>query len=333
LEAAGVAPDRARIVAAILVEGDLLGQTTHGLAQLPKYLEEISSGGMAIEGDWEIIADHGANLLIDARRLLGPWIMQRAVDLGLERSDAHGVVTISIQRAHHIAALSAYLPVIAQRGKAALLLASDPTNASVAPFGGTGPIYSPNPIAAVFPTSGDPVLIDISTSATTMGLVGRRRAEGRLLDHDYLFDARGQPSRDPAVMTDRPRGSVQPLGGLDNGHKGYALGLIVEALANALSGHGRSVPAKGWGTSIFLQIIDPTRFGGAKRFVAEMDWMANAVASNPPVNPDSPARLPGQRALDLRHRQLANGVVLYPSVLPALMLHGERLGVPLPASI
>ena len=51
LEASGLAPDRAATVAGVLVEGDLLGHTTHGLALLPGYLNAIATGGMAVQGE------------------------------------------------------------------------------------------------------------------------------------------------------------------------------------------------------------------------------------------------------------------------------------------
>ena len=41
LVAAGLAEDRARVTAEVLLEGDLLGHTTHGLASLPLYLEPL----------------------------------------------------------------------------------------------------------------------------------------------------------------------------------------------------------------------------------------------------------------------------------------------------
>ena len=42
----------------------------------------------------------------------------------------------------------------------------DPNNKSVAPFGGTRAVFTPDPLAMGFPTEGDPVLIDISASLT-----------------------------------------------------------------------------------------------------------------------------------------------------------------------
>jgi L-lactate dehydrogenase len=46
LTQSGLPPDKAQAVSEVLVEGDLLGHTTHGLALLSPYLSEIQSGAM-----------------------------------------------------------------------------------------------------------------------------------------------------------------------------------------------------------------------------------------------------------------------------------------------
>ena len=160
LEASGLAADRAETVADVLVEGDLLGHTTHGLALLPGYLNAIATGGMATQGEWEVVSDRGASVLWDGRRLPGPWLVARAIDLAAGRATAHGTATVVIRRSHHIACLAAYLTRVTARGMAVLLQSSDPSVASVAPFGGTRAFITPNPIAAGFPTHGDPVLLE-----------------------------------------------------------------------------------------------------------------------------------------------------------------------------
>ena len=50
LSAAGLAPERAVCVAEVLLEGDLLGRTTHGLALLAPYLRALDEGTMASVG-------------------------------------------------------------------------------------------------------------------------------------------------------------------------------------------------------------------------------------------------------------------------------------------
>ncbi len=331
LEAVGLDAGRAAVVAEVLSEADLLGHTTHGLALLPGYLNAIATGSMAVTGTWETVSDRGGSVLWDGRRLPGPWLVVQAIGLALERAAVHGTATVVIRRSHHIACLAAYLARVTQRGMVAILQSSDPSVASVAPFGGTRAFITPNPIAAGFPTDGDPVLMDISTSTTTNGLTGRLRTEGRSLDHPWLLDADGNPTPDPAVLFADPAGSILPLGGWDHGHKGYALGLLVEALTAALGGFGRADASEGWGAAVFLQVIDPAAFGGLDAFLRQATWLADAARNTPPAPGMDAVRLPGARGLALRRRQMANGVRLYPSIMPALAPWAERLAVPMPA--
>lgn len=327
LEASGLASERARIVAEVLVEGDLLGHTTHGLHLLPRYLREIAQGEMNIVGDPDTVSDRGAAITWDGKRLPGPWLLDQALNLAMERAGTHGLCTVVIRRSHHIGCLAAYLKRATDRGLVIMLMCSDPSQATVAPFGGMRPLYTPNPIAFGYPTSGSPVLIDVSTSTTTNGLTARLQKEGAQLDHPWLVDSEGLPSYDPSVLSTEPPGAILPLGGMDSGHKGFALALMVEALTSGLGGFGRADEALGWGASVFLQVIDPACFGGTAAFCRETDWLTDAARNTPAPTGKAPVRLPGERGLARRAEQLAHGVELASGIMSALRPWAERLGV------
>ena len=55
--AAGLADDKAEAVAKYLVEADLMGHTTHGLALAPWYLQSIADGVMTRDGTPETVSD------------------------------------------------------------------------------------------------------------------------------------------------------------------------------------------------------------------------------------------------------------------------------------
>lgn len=328
LMASGLAEDRARDVAEVLLEADLLGHTTHGFALLPAYLKELKDGTMEKAGEPEVVADHGSALTWDGRYLPGPWLVHRAIAVARERLAQHPIVTVSIRRSHHIACLQAYLQPVTDAGLFILLTCSDPASRTVAPHGGTAPRFSPNPIAAGIPTDSDPILIDISTSSTSNALCNRLAASGERLPGAWLIDGDGHTTDDPRVLADG--GSILPLGGVDLGYKGFALALLVEALTNALAGHGRADDESRWGASVLLQIIDPERFGGRAAFLRETSFFTKFCRETP-VPPGKPSvRLPGQAALALRKKQLANGVAIHPTIMPALIPWATRLGVPLP---
>ena len=122
------------------------------------------------------------------------------------------------------------------------------------------------------------MLIDISASTTTNGMTARmnRAGNGERLPGPWLVDNRGEASDDPRVMLTDPPGAILPLGGMDLGYKGFALGLLVEALTSGLVGHGRADGETRWGASVFLQVLDPAAFGGRERFERETGWLAQA---------------------------------------------------------
>jgi len=335
LEKNGLTSYQAKPVAEILLEGDLLGHTTHGLQLLASYLKELESGSMTRAGEPQVISDHPAALTWDGNFLPGPWLVVRAMETAFTRLATQPVVTIVVRRSHHIACLAAYLKRATDRGLVMLLTCSDPAVKSVAPYGGIIGRYTPNPIAFGFPTDGDPVLIDISASTTTNGLVNRlnRQGKGERLPGPWLLDNRGNATNDPAVFLTDPPGTILPLGGVELGHKGFALGIIVETLTAALGGHGRAEGDTRWGASVFLQLIDPQAFGGRDVFVRETAWFADNCRTTPVKSGNPPVRMPGERSLALRAEQLSKGVALHPDIMPSLVPWAEKLGVPLPQKV
>ena len=322
--------DKAALVAPLMVEADLMGHTTHGLQLVGAYLAALKDGSMTATGMPEVLSDRGPVVVWDGMRLSGVWLTASAVDLAVERARQYGTCTVSIRRSHHIACLAAFLQRATDEGMMVTLTCSDPAVASVAPFGGTRAIYTPDPMAVGIPTSGDPILIDISASITTNGLTNRLHKEGRTLEHPWLIDAAGNPSKDPAVLFTDPPGTILPVGGLDHGHKGYGLALIVEALTQGLSGHGRADPPEGWGASIWVQVQDPTAFAGADAFSRQTDRLVELCRTNPPRPGVDAVRLPGDGALARKRAALAEGVALYPGIMDGLAEWAGKLGVTAP---
>jgi LDH2 family malate/lactate/ureidoglycolate dehydrogenase len=333
LEREGLPSERACVVAEVLLEGDLLGRTTHGLDLLAKYLRELAEGKMAKDGEPAVLNDRGAALTWDGRRLPGPWLVTQAIGEAQRRLKDHPLVSVVIRRSHHIACLQAYLRRATDEGQVILLTCSDPSAGGVTPHGGIASRITPNPIAAGFPTEGDPVLIDVSMATTTSAMSRRVFDAGERLPGDWLVDADGHATNDPAALFGERPGAVLPLGRLDLGHKGFAMALLVEALTSALGGYGRAEKPKEWTASIFLMLIDPDAFGGREAFLRETTALGELCRATP-VAPGRPAvRLPGAEALRRRTEQLRDGVALHPTILPALVPWAENAALPLPRPI
>jgi L-lactate dehydrogenase len=333
LQLAGLESALAEAVALTLVEGDLLGHDTHGLALLAPYVKEIENGTMTCSGVPDVLADHDASMLWDGRRLPGPWLVLSGIDALAPRARQYGSATLVIRRSHHIACLATYLLRATEAGFMLLLTSSDPAVQSVAPHGGTRAVFTPNPIAAGIPTSSTPFLIDISSSITTNGMSARLHKANKQFDEDCMLDAQGSPSRDPAVLATNPPGTIMPLGGMTSGHKGFGLALLVEALTGGLAGHGRADAADGWGATVFMSLYDPAAFGGTRDFLRQTDWLGDSCRSNPPRPGVGAVRMPGDRGLSCRKKQASDGIMLHPTLPSMLRDCAQRYGMQFPAPL
>ncbi len=103
LVAAGLEREKADVVARGLLEGDLMGASTHGLALLPGYVDELENGEMTAAGDPEVLRDFGATALWDGRYLPGVWLTREAGLEASRRAATFGVGLVTIRRSHHIA--------------------------------------------------------------------------------------------------------------------------------------------------------------------------------------------------------------------------------------
>lgn len=329
--AVGMDLEKARCVTDALLTADSMGHSTHGLVLAPWYLEAARSGVMTLTGDKTVVNDRGACVTWNGNRLPGAWLIHQAIDTALARIEQHGIVTVAIANSHHTGALAAYLPRLTERGLMVQLVNSGPAAAGVAPFGGTQALFTPNPIAAGIPTTGAPILLDISSSITTLNSARQLAARGERFPANWAMDAQGRPSDDPAVVISGG-GTLLPVGGFDHGHKGYGMALLAEALTQGLPGHGRADAPVGTTIGIFLQVIDPNAFAGLDAFTRQTGWLADACHANVPLPGGPRVRLPGEQALVRQREAREQGLPLADSVVMALQPLVEAAGLVWPAT-
>jgi LDH2 family malate/lactate/ureidoglycolate dehydrogenase len=151
---------------------------------------------------------------------------------------------------------------------------------------------------------------------------------GEMFEHPWLLDAAGNPTRDPTVLENtEPRGSLQLVGGQQYGHKGFGLALMIEALSQGLSGHGRRDAPTRWGGNVFLQVIDPDFFGGRDAFAEQMNFLSEKCRANRPIRTEQPVRVPGDHAARGIAQAMREGVAFDAKSEEAIARCARDLGV------
>lgn len=330
---AGLPLERAEVVAALFLEADLLGYSTHGMQRLPTNAEWLLNGETRKDGEHRVVASTRTCETWDAEFLPGPWITAKAVDRACDMATEGGIGTVVVRQAQHIACLASYLERATQQGMMVMITASTPTEAVVVPHGGLSRVFSCNPIAAGIPTDGQPILIDTTAAMSAQGPLNRIYRLGQKLPLPMIVSREGQVSDDPAEFVERD-GGILPIGGMEQGYKGYGLALLTEALSGVLGGFGRSQQTgDSEANGVFVQAIDPNHFTGRSTFEREMGWLAEQCRSSAVAPGHGPVRIPGDRALARKRDQLQNGVDLIGPIVDDIRPWAVRLDCAFPEPI
>src|SRR6476660_4648061 len=92
--AAGSDAAEAAQVASNLVEANLRGHDSHGVGMVPRYVDAVLEGGLAVNAHVQVRHDSGALLTLDGRQGYGQVIGQEAMELGAARAKEHGVCVV-----------------------------------------------------------------------------------------------------------------------------------------------------------------------------------------------------------------------------------------------
>jgi uncharacterized oxidoreductase len=292
--AAGCRSQEAGKIANHLVDANLAGHDSHGVVRIPAYVQWLRDDKVRANQSLQIVFQNEALAIADGQFGFGQTVGEQAIDLGIEKSERHGVAIIALRNAGHLGRIGAWALQAARAGKLSLHFVNT-TGAGilVAPHGGIERRLSANPIAAGIPVAGrSPWILDMSTCTIAEGKIRVARNRGTAVPENCIIDARGRPTTDPRVFYSDPPGAILALAG----HKGYGLSVLCEVLAGALTGGGCSNPANASRVlnSMLSIIIDGSRFQSDTAFTAEIERFAAWVKSSARVSPDGEILMPGE---------------------------------------
>lgn len=302
----GVPEYNARYMAEMAVKTETMGITTHGLSVLG-YLDNQIPEKIDPEREPEIINEKGAVALLDGKRSFSQLAFRKAAEMAVERAGKMGIAMVGIRNTSWLGALGPYLEPVARAGFMAQLWGQSSQCRECAPVGGIIPKFSTNPVAFAFPTSGNPVIADISTAAVSVGSVNKMIRDNKKAKDRIFMDKDGRATDDPGVMLDN--GSIFFLGGPEYAHKGYGLSLWAEALT-AMAGGSCNNPDREQGQNLNLTVIDIDFFNSRDYFIQEVARFVSHMKNNKLRSGYDAIRLPGERSFESLSRAREKGLAL-----------------------
>jgi uncharacterized oxidoreductase len=298
--------------------------------RLPQYLDGLALGHINGTAQLAFLLDRGVSVSLDANWMLGPAAGAAAAALAAERTRQHGLALVVARHMAHAGRIGAYTETMARRGIVALAFCNSPKHGHfVAPPGGRRGRVSSNPIAFAFPTGGEVVSADFATSAMPEGVIRLLRDRGQQAPEGTLLDGEGRATTDPNTFYAEPPGTALPLGGTLMGHKGFALGLMVEVLAGTLAGDAIEDSALK-GNNLALIGIDPVATPAGDGFVRLAEELVAYVKSSEPVQAGVDVLVPGEKEQRQRALRRRSGIPIDDFTWGAIAERAARVGYELP---
>jgi len=313
----GLRGDRAALCARLFAETTRDGVYTHGLDRFPRFAEMVANGCIDVHAEPTRVSEAPAAATLAIERWngnLGPGnlnahsSMQRAIAL----ARTHGVGCVALANTNHWMRGGSYGWLAANSGLFAICWTN--TLANLPPWGASTPALGNNPLVLAVPRPGGAhVVLDMAMSQFSYGALSAYASRDQQLPVSGGYDLAGNLTTDPAAIEASKRA-------LAVGYwKGSGLSLLLDMFAAMLSG-GRAaheIPQESTresGVSQIFLAIDPTTFADR----AELDRMADSILASvhaaTPIDPNRPARYPGEQTLHLRQENLRLGVPVTPAV-------------------
>ena len=308
LRAAGADDGNASTVARHLADANLAGHDSHGFIRVSQYVRDIREKDLDPKAQPEVAREAGATAQVDGHSTFGQVVATFSTKLAVQKARQYGIGLVTMFDMGHTGRVGTYPEMAAKQGMAAIMCygtVGDHSEASMAPFGGRERRLSTNPISMGFPSGGSPVFLDFATTMAAEGKLRVYRNKGQPLPHEWVLTKDGVPTRDPNAYYDG--GSILPVGGMEGGHKGYALAFMV-ALFGGLMGSAGSTDGRGRGKGASIIVIDVGAMAPGDAVRDQVDEVVRLVTSSPPVEGSSGVLYPGEVEARSRQERLANGV-------------------------
>ena len=332
-------PDEDACTAAYtLVDADLRGVDSHGVARLSGYVRLWEAGRVNSKPQIKIVHETPSTALLDADAALGLVSAPYAMEMAIEKAKNAGTGWVCVQNSSHFGIAGHHAMMALEHDMIGIAM----TNASalVAPTFSKERMLGTNPIAMAVPAMAEPAFVaDFATAAAANGKLEIAQRNNEPIPQGWAQTEDGTPTTDASIL--KKKGALLPLGSdkEHSSHKGYCLGSMVDILSGVLSGASygpwappfpayvpvpENMPGKGLGHFLGAMRIDA--FQPAEKFKLQMDnWIKRFRQAEP--SGEESVIIPGdvERLLEAERRKI--GIPIHELVVADLDKLTEMLGL------
>lgn len=341
-EHCGFSTEHALLSAEVLLDADLRGIDSHGVARLSGYVRLIHKGRINPSPKFKVSHRKKTMIHLDADSSIGLLSAPYAMQLAIEVTESYGSGWVGISNSNHFG-IAAYHAMQALKHD---FIGFSMTNASplVTPAGGKQRMLGTNPICVAIPTLSEiPFVLDMATAAAANGKLEIAERANKPIPKGWALDKTGISSTDPKVL--KNGGLLLPLGSNKEGgyHKGYGLSSWVDIFSGVITGanFGPWVPPfvsfldplenqPGKGIGHFVGCWDMDGFHDVENTKKNMDIWIQTFKNTVSIDPNNPVLIPGEIEHYLSIERIQNGIPLVDAVYKDIENLSKELNIKSP---
>lgn len=324
---AGAPAEEAEIVARHSIGANLAGHDSHGIIQIPTYIDRIERGHIVPGAAIDVVQESETTTVIDGNWGFGYVVSEHAMKMTIAKAQKANIAATTVYRQGHVGRVADYPLMAADADMIGLMTAdSGRSPKQVAPFGGRESRLGTNPISIAVPSDLDgPLFIDMATSAAAGGKVKLAQARGEPVPLGWIIDRDGKQSTDPAALA--AGGALLPLGG-NEGYKGFGLSVMVEILSGLLTGLGFGIEPSGrHNDGCFMLAVKVSAFQPLAHFKKEVAELAHYLKDTPTADGVDEVYYPGELESLRAVANLTSGIAVEDKTWSALSALAEQFGM------
>jgi LDH2 family malate/lactate/ureidoglycolate dehydrogenase len=325
----GVNEEHARIVADHLVQANLRGVDSHGVARISYYIRGIRIKEVNTAPSIRTVVDDKGVALIDGDYALGQVVGRYATELAIKKAAQFGIGVVGAKRTSHVGMLAYYGMMVAEERMVGEVFTNSPP--FMAAWGGMKPILGTNPVCMAFPYNGrGPIVLDMATSESAAFKIMSAADRGESIPQGWAVDKNGNPTTNPKEALD---GALLPFGGYkQSGYKGYGLAVAVELFSSVLMGADWSTNVKlAYHTEggLYVQALDVSHFRPYADYLKDLKKVVRNIKTSGKGRTEDEIFLPGEKEAITAAERSARGIPIDEKLGRELMKVSSDLGVPL----
>ena len=300
-----------------IIQAELVGAPSHGLARLKMYCNRIKKKLINSKPKIKIKKISQSISHMDADDAIGFVAADIGIKKAITNAKKTGFALVGIKNSGHYGLSSFYAEQAVKKNLIVWCFTNAPP--AIAPYGSKKPLFGTNPICFGAPTGNKiPFILDTSVSMINRGKIRRAEKLGQNIPQGVALDKKGNPTTNAKLALE---GVQLPIAGF----KGSGLAWMVDIVSGVLTGanHGGKVKDPFDDLSgpqnvghLFI-VVKPNIFVG-KNYLSRIKKNLKTVKGLPKTNKIREILYPGENKYANYKKNLKKGIVIPKNILKVI---------------